>query len=141
MKLLTLLFSLILLSPSVLSKSTPQRLVVDKEHIQMGQQGQVYIIQPSDELIIDASRYDYTSFSSMLSDTPNTAKVIIDGTEFSFYWEKEKNEYLLNKDSLVSHKDIFKGFESGKEIMFALGKSEKGIGAFYVYWVGKALVK
>ena len=141
MKLLVLLLSVIFYTPFAFSVTDSQRIVVDKEHLQMGTPGKIYYIESSEELILDATQYDYTSFSPMLVGLPNTAKVIVDGLEHSFYWEKSQGEYLLNENSLVSGASLFEGFKSGKEVVVALGQSHEGTGPFKVYWVGKLSIK
>ncbi|MEF2485474.1 hypothetical protein FXE63_14125 [Vibrio mimicus] len=141
MKLLALLLSAIFYTPFAFSDTDSQRIVVDKEHIQMGMSGKIYSIESSEALILDATQYDYTSFSPILVGLPNTAKLIVDGLEHSFYWENSQGEYLLNENSLVSEPSLFEGFKSGKEVVVALGQSHRGIGPFKVYWVGKLSVK
>ncbi|ENM5736208.1 hypothetical protein DU972_003854 [Vibrio mimicus] len=141
MKLLALLLSAIFYTPFAFSDTDSQRIVVDKEHIQMGMSGKIYSIESSEALILDATQYDYTSFSPILVGLPNTAKLIVDGLEHSFYWENSQGEYLLNENSLVSEPSLFEGFKSGKEVVVALGQSHRGIGSFKVYWVGKLSVK
>jgi len=82
-----------------------QVLHVDEPHIQMGrseaQPGKFYEVEPAEAVLLDATGYDFSSFSSsLITGEPNELKLVIENTEFSIPWKPEVTKYFLDSSTL-----------------------------------------
>ncbi len=133
-------FTMVLIGFSLSTFSAElQVLHVDEPHIQMGkseaQPGKFYDVEPAGAVLLDATGYDFSSFSSsLITGEPNELKLVIENTEFSISWKPEVTKYFLDTSTLSSNAVQFPGFHEGERFVIAIGKSASD--GFRVYWLG-----
>lgn len=137
-----LALSLILFS-TVVGAAEVQTIKVDDAHIQMGlpegEEGEYYSIEPTNEIILDATGYRFDAIPALASMKPNAIQVILDKRrQFTAYWEPGVSRYRLTGGTMLPRFKPFTGFKSGDQVVIGIGvlSSEGGERVFKVQWVG-----
>ena len=137
-----LALSLVLFS-MVASAAEVQTIKVDDAHIQMGlpegEEGAYYSIEPTNELLLDATGYRFDAIPALASVEPNAIQVVLDERrQFTAYWEPGVRRYRLTGGTLLPRFKPFTGFKSGDQFVIAIGvlSLEGGQRVFKVQWVG-----
>lgn len=137
-----LALSLVLFS-MVVSAAEVQTIKVDDAHIQMGlpegEEGAYYSIEPTNELLLDATGYRFDAIPALASVEPNAIQLVLDGGgDFTAYWEPGVSRYRLAGDTLLPRSKPFTGFKSGDRFLIGIGvlSLEGGQRVFKVQWVG-----